>query len=203
MTEKVKKKKKEPLHVTTVRALFFAAVLSIAAFVFSFCFTWGIYQGKVEAQAETDVFQTFDLATLDGGRLTAAELSSSKIIFVNVWGTDCPPCIYELPDLEEVSKTFKQEDLRIIGVPLDVTNGEEVNEDLLNEAKRLVETAGVTFSNVIPDQKMAGFLNSVIAATPTTFILDSKGEILGSVTGSRDFDGWKETAEQYLAEGKQ
>lgn len=197
-------KKKKTLHVSTVRALFLAFVLSISAIVFTYCTCFGKNEAKIEAEAETDVFEHYELNTLEGGSLAAKDLSAVSIIAYNVWGTDCPPCIAEFPDLEELSKSYAESEFRLIGIPLDVTDkGEKIIDERLKEAKRIIKDSGVTFSNIVPDKKMDTFIHSMIAGTPTTFFTDSEGKILKVVTGSRKMEYYKEVTDELLKEVKQ
>ena len=197
-------KKKKTLHVSTVRALFLAFVLSISAIVFTYCTCFGKNEAKIEAEAETDVFEHYELNTLEGGSLAAKDLSAVSIIAYNVWGTDCPPCIAEFPDLEELSKSYAESEFRLIGIPLDVTDkGEKIIDERLSEAKRIIKDSGVTFSNIVPDKKMDTFIHSMIAGTPTTFFTDSEGKILKVVTGSRKMEYYKEVTDELLKEVKQ
>ena len=198
-----KKKEKKPLHISTVHALALAAVLSLSALVFTYCIAYGINEDKLQAEADTEVFKTFDLATLDGGRLSAKDLSSTKISGFNVWGTDCPPCISEFPVLEELNNAYADSDFRLIGIPVDVTNhGDGVLEDRLEEAKRLLETSGCTFTNIICDKDMDTFLYSTIAGTPTTYFVSSEGKILKVITGVRDYETYKSMVDELLEEVK-
>ena len=196
-----KKKEKQPLHVSTVRALTLAAVLTVSVVVFTYCVSWGYYQSLIEAKAETNIFRTFVLDTLDGGKLEAQELRGTKLTAVNIWGTDCPPCISEMPELEELNNSYDDSVFRLIGIPDDVTDQEGgVIPDRLEEAKRILEASGVTFANVIPDEDMDAFLTLVISATPTTLFLDSDGNIIETITGTRNLEFWKETVDSLLAE---
>lgn len=199
-----KPKKKRSLHATTLHVLTAALVCSLAGIVLTFSAAWAKRQEHIEAEASTDVFQTFELPTLDGGTFSAAELRATTLTAVNVWGTDCPPCIHELPDLEKINSTYAESEFRIIGVPMDVSDqGKEINEYRLAEAHRIVEAAGVTFVNVIPDEKMFTFLSGTMLGTPTTFFLDNEGKIVETVTGSRTKEDWEAIVTELLHGGEQ
>lgn len=198
---KFKKKDKEPLHVSTARALALAAVLTVFGIVFTYCFSWGHVQNIIETTAETDVFRSFVLETLDGGKLEAEELHKTSLTAVNVWGTDCSPCIYEMPDLEELNSFYEDSVFRVIGIPCDVTDqGKEVIPERIQEANRILESCCITYTNVIPDESMDAFLTMAITGTPTTLFIDDEGNIVGSVTGTRDIEFWKETVDDLLSE---
>ena len=194
--------KKQPgLHVSTLVWLGIAFILTAAILIFTFSSAWGAYIGTIEATASSDVFKTFDLETISGGRLTAADLRGRKLVAVNVWGTDCPPCLAELPALESLSKEYDPNEFYIIGIPMDVTShGEKIVEKRLEEARRITEAAGIQFPNLIADPGMDTFIRSVIAGTPTTLFLDSEGSIIHTVTGNRSHDTMKEIIDSLLKE---
>ena len=206
MSETTQKKNaaSKPLHVLTIHTLLWALLLAVAGVFITFTASWATYQAKVDAEAETDVFKTFSLKTLDGGTLEAQELSKTALTAINIWGTDCPPCIGELPDLETLNNSYDDSQFRMIGIPIDVTtHGKEIIEDRLKEANRILEASNVTYVNLIADEKMDTFVKSIILGTPTTFFIDKEGEIIYTVTGSRDLDYWKNTVDELLKERKQ
>jgi thiol-disulfide isomerase/thioredoxin len=194
--------KKQPgLHVSTLVWLGIAFLLTAAILIFTFSSAWGAYIGTIEAAASSDVFKTFDLETIDGGRLSAADLRGRKLVAVNIWGTDCPPCLAELPSLESLSKEYDPDVFCIIGIPMDITShGEKIVEKRLEEARRITKAAGIQFPNIIADPAMDSFVRSIIAGTPTTLFLDSEGNIIHSVTGNRSFDTMKEIIDSLLKE---
>ena len=141
------------------------------------------------------------METIDGGQLSAADLRGRKLVAVNIWGTDCPPCLAELPALESLSKEYDPNEFYIIGIPMDVTaHGEKIVESRLAEARRITEAAGIQFPNLIADPGMDTFIRSVIAGTPTTLFLDSEGCIIHTVTGNRSHDTMKEIIDSLLKE---
>ena len=110
--------KKQPgLHVSTLVWLGIAFILTAAILIFTFSSAWGAYIGTIEATASSDVFKTFDLETIDGGQLSAADLRGRKLVAVNIWGTDCPPCLAELPSLESLSKEYDPDVFCIVNFP--------------------------------------------------------------------------------------
>ena len=202
MGEKKEKKKRKPLHKSTIHILVLAAILAITGLSFSYAYKWGTHQAKVEAEAETDVFKTFDLDTLDGGRFSYKDSSQSQYTAFNVWGTFCPPCIEELPALEQVNNSFDDKDFRVVGIIIDVTkDGTNIIDERIEDAHRIVDGTKITFTNVIPDPSMFEFLNSTIVGTPTTFIVNSNGEIVDVITGARDLTFWQNKAESLVNEG--
>ena len=97
---------------------------------------------------------------------------------VNFWNNGCGTCIEEMPELEEYYNEFKEENINLIGVAAD--SGE--SEDKFEFAKKVLSEKGVTYLNISPDvngEFYTEFLET-IQGYPTTFVVDSEGNIIGS-----------------------
>lgn len=185
-------KQKQPLQISSLVVLGLTALLALAAITIVFGSSWGYYRSTEESMNNSDVLTSFDLETIDGGRFTAAELKNTKLTAVNIWGTDCPPCIGELPDLQKLNDNYDDAVFRVIGIPYDVNpSNEKTYKKLLAEAQRICETANVLFPNMIPDEEMLTYINSFLAGTPTTLLLDQNGTVVGSIVGSRSYADWE------------
>ena len=66
------------------------------------------------------------------------------------------------------------------------------------EAADLLEQAGCTFPQLIPDETAFTFIRSFVSGFPTTVFLDSNGKIIGSTAGSRSAEEWLELIGTYL-----
>lgn len=104
----------------------------------------------------------------------------SEIIILNLWATWCKPCIAEMPDLEEMQKQLP-ENFRLI------LASEEPLERQLNFINR--QSFELDFV-----QLKSGMESLGVYALPTTLILDSEGNILETMVGTR---AWN-TPEQIL-----
>ncbi len=60
----------------------------------------------------------FNLTSLDGKKFELASLRG-KIVVLNFWFTGCPPCLTEIPKLNELVEKFKHEDVVFIAPTLD------------------------------------------------------------------------------------
>ena len=128
----------------------------------------------------------FKAKDLDGKDFTSEDLfRNNKLTLVNFWGTTCPPCIYEMPELEKLNKDLKEKECGVIGI---ITDGDIYPDD----AKELIKSTGVTYPNVCLNQEIYNLLP--IQVTPTTFFIDSEGNVIGEpVYGARN-------AEMYMGE---
>ncbi|MCY3871946.1 MAG: TlpA disulfide reductase family protein [Gemmatimonadetes bacterium] len=65
-------------------------------------------QKKKPGRAIGDVLGNFLVETLDGEQLQLEELIG-KIVVINVWFTTCPPCIEEIPHLNQLVEKYRHD----------------------------------------------------------------------------------------------
>lgn len=135
---------------------------------------------------------TFKSNDLDGKEWTSKDLFKvNKLNLVNVWGSDCPPCIYEMPELEKLNAKLKEKGSGVIGV---ITDG----FTHANDAKEIINMTGVTYPNVCLNEEIYNFLP--IQVTPTTFFIDSEGKLIGDpIYGARDSESYMEEFDKHFA----
>ena len=190
---------KRKLELNSLLKLLAALILAAAIVVFTYCASFAHVQEIFEAKDSSDIFRTFELDTLDGGKMNASELRNSRLVVVNIWGTDCPPCIKELPELAALSNEYDPKDLRVIGIPRDVDPaGKSTFETRLAEARRIISVTGVTFTNLIPDAEMEDFIKASVIGTPTTFLLDQEGNVIETMIGGKPISVLKSLIGEHL-----
>ena len=189
------------LHTSTLLLVAAALFAGLVALDFSFIKGWGQYEDVIEATASTDVFKTMGSMRFDGGTFTSEDLSGSRITAFNIWETTCPACLGEMGDLEELSKIYPGSEFQLVGICADVYDREgKLKESQIETGKELMENAGVTFTNLIPTPEMHTFFRSSIVGFPTTFFVDSQGNIITTSCGSMKLDDWKKTVEKVMEE---
>ena len=128
---------------------------------------------------------------------------NSKITVVNVWGTFCSPCIYEMPFLGELSREYKEDEVQFLGIVSDAVDyfGEE-DPDAVVLAQDIEKETKADYTHIVPSLEVIQFLSDV-TAVPTTFFLDSEGEVIGeAVVGAREKEAWKEIIDNLLSEAQ-
>lgn len=138
---------------------------------------------------------SFSSADLDKNKITNEIFSAADVTVVNVWGTFCPPCIREMPELAEWQKSMPK-NVQIIGIVCDVNSIDDAKG--ISNAKAILKKAGATFPNVIANQSLAQFLNG-IQFVPTTFLVDKNGNIVGDMIVGAQVAKYKKAVEDYLA----
>ncbi len=111
-----------------------------------------------------------------------------RVTLVNFWGTWCPPCRLEFPEIVELAARFgKQDDFRLYAVSCGQGNDEGL-DTLHSETLEFLDASKVTLPTYA-DQNAASRRALDIAldlggfAYPTTLVLDRQGTIRGFWVG--------------------
>ncbi|TVZ27097.1 thiol-disulfide isomerase/thioredoxin [Gillisia sp. Hel_I_86] len=120
----------------------------------------------------------FNLSLINskGERVEMEELRG-KVIFFNIWATWCPPCVAEMPGINNMYNDMKGDDIAFIMLSVDNDFQKAID---FNKRK------GYDFEVY----KLAGSLPPMYAsqAIPTTYIIDSKGNLALTHEGMGDYD---------------
>lgn len=136
-----------------------------------------------------------------GDTVTSDMFKNSEITVVNVWGTFCSPCIYEMPFLGELSRAYDKAEVQFMGIVSDAVDyfGTK-DENAVTLAHELVKETKADYTHIVPSEAVLGFLYDV-SAVPTTFFIDSEGKVIGEpVVGARETEAWKEIIDNVLEE---
>ena len=148
--------------------------------------------------AEEGTAISFETVDLNGNPVKSENLfAQNKVTMINIWATTCGPCINEMAELEEMNKEFKEKGGAIVGLVDDVWVD---NMKYLDEAKSIIEATGVTYTNLCA---WDGYQNALEAVgTPTTYFVNSHGEVIGDAILGAHPKKYKEKMEQYLSEAE-
>lgn len=134
-----------------------------------------------------------DTVTLDGAPVTSADFAGNTLTVLNVWATWCPPCVAELPHLQAMSETFADQGVEIVGVLEDgVTELGVPDEATIDNAKTLLADAGAGYRVILPDEALRETFISEMQYFPTTFFLDSSGNLVETVVGANSAQDWED-----------
>ena len=107
---------------------------------------------------------------LEGRRLSTADFAGDTLV-VNVWGSWCPPCRKEAPDLAEVSKQYADRDVTFVGVLV---------RDKPAAALAFTRKQETPYRSIadFSGRTLLGFAESLPSqAIPTTWIIDDRGRV--------------------------
>ncbi|WP_156167606.1 MULTISPECIES: TlpA family protein disulfide reductase [Sphingobacterium] len=133
---------------------------------------------KVEEATEVTAPTTQELSFKDKeGKVLQLSALKGKVVFINFWATWCPPCIHELPSIDQLRQSLK-DNKDIVFLMVDVDGDMEKSSAFMAENK--YDLPLYIAAGEIP----AEFLGQSI---PTTVILDKAGKIVERLEGSRDY----------------
>lgn len=102
------------------------------------------------------------------GAVVSTDDLKGKVVFINFWATWCPPCIAEMPSLDDLYKQF-QDDERIVFLFINEDDDTGKAVDFL--AKKGYTMPIVTRAGGVPSEIYSGTL-------PTTVVLNKEGNIV-------------------------
>ena len=173
----------------------FAALLA-AVFLFSGCgddsAAGNDSPNTAQASPVAKNIPHFTAKTINGEPVTEEIFAAKKITVVNIWGTFCPPCIAEMPELGNLARTLPQ-DAQLIGIVCDASE----NSVQIQRAQEIIQEAGANFINIVPDAQLMKFMQGV-EAVPTTIFVNGKGEVVGKAIIGANVEGYKNELETLL-----
>jgi len=124
---------------------------------------------------------TVSLKTVDGKDVKIGQ-ANDEVIVLEFYTTWCGFCRRSLPHVEEVSKKFKDQTVRFIGVCLDDRNGKRgrTEEQALKHFKQLK----LTFEQAFDPQKKAGRPFRV-SSFPSLYVIDQNGKVDTAYFGAK------------------
>lgn len=104
-----------------------------------------------------------------------------KTVFLNFWATWCGPCKMEMPDIQALYEDWDENagELVVLGVAGPNIGQEGSAEDIT----AFLEENGYTYP-VVMDETGTLFYQYGISAYPTTFMIDTEGNVFGYVQGA-------------------
>jgi thiol-disulfide isomerase/thioredoxin len=139
----------------------------------------------------------FELATLNGNAFVKIADFPNRAVLINIWGTECPPCVKETPLLNAQSQIYKN--VQFLGIATD---------DRMSSL-RFASRFNVRYPQLQAPKDPSGLLRRLgdpHGALPFTVVLDSQHRICAQRLGEVDA-GWiaaavrQCSAPQTLADG--
>jgi peroxiredoxin len=129
--------------------------------------------------------------SLQGERIATRELRG-KVVVVKFWATDCVYCVKEMPDMVRTYNRYRDRGLEFIAVAM--------RHDPPNYVIRYAETNRLPFKVALdPTGELAKAYGDV-KITPTTFVIDKRGNVAGRTTGPGDLAKFNALLEEKLKE---
>lgn len=168
--------------ITALLALFAAGMLffpNFKATVLQGLMKVGLFQPGVHSTAHTPATElSWDVTfTNSKGETLNSKALKGKVVFINFWATWCPPCIAEMPSVNQLFKKY-QSNPDIVFLLVDADNKLSKSEKFM--ADRGFGLPVYALQGQMPYEWFEGTL-------PTTVVLDKKGNIVFRETGVANY----------------
>jgi thiol-disulfide isomerase/thioredoxin len=131
---------------------------------------------KEGMQVPLDSYQ-WKLTDLENGTFDF-ETQKGKVILVNFWATWCPPCVAEMPSMQELYNDYG-----------DKVTFMFVTSDDREKVLAFLKRKNLDLPVYFPDSETPETLKSKLL--PTTYIIDKNGKIVVAETGAADWNSSK------------
>lgn len=129
--------------------------------------------------------------SLQGEKITTADLRG-KVVLVNFWATDCATCIKEMPDIVKTYNKYRAQGFETIAVAM--------KHDPPNYVLNYAGKNALPFKVALDPQGELARAFGEVKLTPTTFIIDKRGNIVNRILGELDFSKLHRLLEEKLKE---
>ena len=118
---------------------------------------------------------SWKIRALDGHAVTLDDFKG-KVVFLNFWSTSCAPCIAEMPGMEALLNSLKDERVAFLAV----------TQDDETTVRAFLKKQPMRFPAYLSSDKPPADLFTL--GIPTTFILDARGAAVLRHEGPVDWD---------------
>ena len=145
-----------------------------------------VYLGAGQQAAPSSTF-----VLLDGSQQTTADLRG-KVTLVNFWATSCTTCVAEMPDIVRTYDKYRAQGFETLAVAM--------SYDPPSYVVNFAESRKLPFKVAIDNTGAVARAWGDIKITPTTYIVNKRGEIVKRYVGAPDFAELHRLIEKLLAE---
>jgi peroxiredoxin len=128
---------------------------------------------------------------LDGSQKTTADLRG-KVTLVNFWATSCTTCVAEMPHMVQTYDKYKSQGYDMVAGAM--------SYDPPSYVVNFAETRKLPFKVAIDNTGAVAKAWGDVQLTPTTFLVNKKGEIVKRYVGQPDFKELHTLIEKLLAQ---
>lgn len=135
-----------------------------------------VEENQNEETKEPVMAPDFELKSMDDSIIKLSNMRDKNVI-LNFWYTGCPYCVIEMPDLQKLQDTYK-DDLLLLGI--NVGEKKEVIQEFMDKNN-------LSFT-VLLDEDMNVADTYGIRSYPTTIAINKMGEVIGGYIGMLTYE---------------
>jgi peroxiredoxin len=135
---------------------------------------------RLDADNRQRAAATFTLQDIDGQTWDSKNLRG-KVLLLNFWSISCPPCVAEMPDLEQLYTRFREQGLIVLTI-----SGDEPAD-----LRKYLAGQKLSFPVLLdPGDKIKERFR--VVGIPKTFLFDREGRLAGQTLDRPTTAGWIE-----------
>lgn len=131
---------------------------------------------------------------LDGQTTTMAALKG-KVVLVNFWATTCVSCVAEMPELVDTYHRFAAQGFETVAVAM--------SYDPPAYVTRFAQSRQLPFKVAIDHDGQVAKAWDDVRLTPTSFLVNAKGEIVKRYVGPPNFEALHQLIADLIAQGQE
>ena len=128
---------------------------------------------------------------LDGSRQTTADLKG-RVTLVNFWATSCVTCVAEMPKVIATYNKYKSQGYDTMAVAM--------SYDPPSYVVNYTQSRQLPFKVAIDNTGVVAKAWGDVQLTPTTYLVNKRGEIVKTYVGEPDFTALHQLIEKLLKE---
>ena len=164
-----------------------AVALSVLAIAAAACGAYAVYSVLARPEMAPDAA----FVRLDGSRSSVAQLKG-QVVLVNFWATTCTTCVHEMPQLAATHDRFKARGFETLAVAM--------SYDPPASVIHFAESRQLPFTVVIDNTGAVARSFGPIEGTPTSVLINQRGEIVKRYVGAPDFVALQALVDKLLAD---
>jgi peroxiredoxin len=129
--------------------------------------------------------------SITGEKLATGNLRG-RVVLLNFWATDCAVCLKEMPQLVKTYEKYRKRGFEVIAVAMPY--------DPPNYVLHYAEKNALPFKVALDPMGEATRAFGDVKLTPTTILIDKRGNMVWRIIGEPDFAKLNALIEQKLAE---
>ena len=127
---------------------------------------------------------------LDGSKASSQQWAG-KVMLVNFWATSCTTCVHEMPQVIATFDKYKDRGYGTVAVAM--------SYDPPAFVANFAESRKLPFQVTMDNTGAVAQAFGSVQLTPTSFLINKRGEIVKRYVGEPDFDELHKLIEQLLA----
>lgn len=128
---------------------------------------------------------------LDGSKQTTADFRG-RVVLVNFWATSCTTCVAEMPKIMATYDKYRERGFDTVAVAM--------SYDPPSYVVNFSQTRKLPFKVAIDNTGAVATAWGEVRLTPTTYLVDKRGQIVKRYIGEPDFNELHRLIEELLAQ---